>query len=323
MGRYVLRRLGVALLLLWVVLTATFFLLHIAPGEPALLFEDPRIGAEQRQRLRDFYGLDEPLGMQYAIWLGKVVRGDWGTSITQQRSAARVLADRFPATLLLTVAVLLVEYGLGIALGVWAAGNAGSWWDHQIRMVSLFLLTVPVFWLALLAIELLGVRWQVFPVQQMSSDSAADFSLVGRVLDVAHHLVLPAMVLGLARCGAVMRFVRNGLLEVLQQDYIRTAAAIGLGRRRILWVHALKNAVGPLVQRFGLTLPGLLSGTVVIEVIFSWPGVGSATFNALSERDYPVVLAATALSGALVVLSTLATDLVHAVIDPRVRHRVQ
>ncbi len=323
MAHYILRRLGVALLLLWVVLTTTFFLLHIAPGEPTLLFEDPRIGAEQRQRLRDFYGLDEPIGTQYAIWLGKVVRGDWGTSITQQRSAARVLADRFPATVLLAAAVLLLEYGLGIALGVWAAGRAGSWWDHQIRIFSMFVFTVPVFWLALLAIEVLGVRWQLFPVQQMSSDAAADLSLAGRLLDVAHHLILPAAVLGLGRCGAVMRFVRNGLLEVLQQDYIRTATAIGLGRRRILWVHALKNAVGPLVQRFGLTLPGLLSGTVVIEVIFSWPGVGSATFNALSERDYPVVLAATGFSGALVVLSTLATDLIHAVIDPRVRHRVQ
>ncbi len=323
MYRYILRRLGVALLLLWVVLTTTFFLLHIAPGEPTRLFEDPRISAEQRQRLREFYGLDRPIGIQYAIWLGAVARGDWGISITQQRGAARVLAERFPATVLLAAAVLALEYGLGVVLGVWAAGRAGSWWDHQIRMVSLFLLTVPLFWLALVAIEVLAVRWHLFPVQQMSSDSAADLPLAARLLDVVHHLVLPAAVLGLGRCGAVMRFVRGGLLEVLQQDYIRTAAAIGLSRRRILWVHALKNAAGPLVQRFGLSLPGLLSGTVVIEVIFSWPGVGKTTFDALMERDYPVVLAATGLSGALVVLSTLATDLIHAAIDPRVRDHVR
>lgn len=319
MLRFALRRFGVALLLLWVVLTSTFFLLHLAPGDPTALFEMPRMSPEQRQRLRQVYGLDRPLPIQYATWLGAAVRGDWGLSITHQRSAARVLAERFPNTVILVAGVLIVEYGLGLTLGVASAARAGSHLDHQIRGLSLLLFAVPVFWLAILLIELFAVRWGFFPVSEMTSHGAAARPLGGRLLDLLHHLALPALALGLARCGAVVRFVRNGLLEILGQDYVRTAHAVGLSPRRILWVHALKNAAGPLVQRFGVALPGLLSGTVVIEVIFSWPGIGKVTFDALLERDYSVVLAATALSGALVVMSTFLTDLLQAWVDPRVR----
>lgn len=319
MLRFALRRFGVALLLLWVVLTATFFFLHLAPGGATAVLEDPTMSEAQRLRLRQVYGLDRPLATQYVAWLGAALRGDWGVSITRQRGAARVLAELFPNTVILVAGVLVIEYGLGLTLGVASASFAGRRLDRLIRGLSLLLFAVPVFWLAILAIELFAVRWELFPIGEMSSLGAGALPWPERLLDLLHHLALPALVLGLARCGAVVRFVRNGLLEILGQDYIRTARALGLGPRRILWVHALKNAAGPLVQRFGFTLPGLLSGTVVTEVIFSWPGIGKVTFDALLERDYPVALAATGLTGVIVVLSTLMTDLLQAWIDPRVR----
>jgi peptide/nickel transport system permease protein len=319
MLRFTARRLGSALLLLWVVLTSTFFLLHLAPGDPIQVFDQPGFTEAQRQNLRAYYGLDQPVVVQYATWLGAVLRGDWGVSISQHRSAVRVLAETFPNTLLLVAAVLVVEYGVGVGLGVASAARTGKAVDHQIRAVSLVLFALPVFWLGIVLIELFAVRWDLFPVGQMRSDNAAGWPWYRRAFDLAHHLVLPATALGLARCASVMRYVRTGLLEILSQDYIRTARAIGLGPGRVLWVHALKNALGPLIQRFGFTLPGLLSGTIVTEFVFAWPGLGRATLDAVFSRDYPVVLAVTGLSGVIVVASTLAADLLHAAVDPRVR----
>lgn len=305
--------------MLLLVLTATFFLIHIAPGEPSRLFDNPRISADKRQELRRVYGLDRPLAEQYVTWMGSVLKGDWGHSISLGRPAFEVLLEKMPNTCLLVAAGIVVEHALGLALGLVAAARAGSFLDRQIRVLSLVLFSIPAFWLALLAIELLTVRWGLFPTQQMRSEGAHLLPPFEQMLDVLHHLVLPGLILGVARCGAVVRFVRNGLLEVLSQDYIRTARAKGLSPARVLWVHALPNALVPLVQRFGLALPMLLSGTLVIEVVFAWPGVGFAVFQAILQRDYPVILASTAMSGALVALGNLMADLLHAWLDPRVR----
>lgn len=322
MLRYTLRRILAAILLVWIVLTVTFALLHLAPGDPLWIYEKPGSSEEQKQRLREIYGLDKPIFTQYLVWLGGVARGDWGTSIIQQRSVALIVADRFGNTLVLVAGVLLVEYGLGMPLGVLAAARAGSRIDFLVRFFSLVFLSIPVFGVGMLLIEMPAVRWGWFPINQMTSDDADGLPFLQRMLDTGHHLVLPALALGLRRAATVGRYIRNGLLEVLNQDYIRTAQAIGLSSARILWVHALKNALGPLVQRFGLTLPGLLSGTVVVEVIFAWPGLGRTSLAALSEQDYPVALATTGLAAVLVVFGTLVADLLHAAIDPRVRDHV-
>ncbi len=320
MFRFLLRRVGASALLLFLVLTATFFFIHIAPGEPSRLFDNPRLSAEKRQEIREAYGLDQPLGRQYLTWMGSVLRGNWGSSISFGRPAFEVLLEKMPNTCLLAAGAIVVEHILGFALGLLAAARAGSLLDRQIRVLSLVLYSVPAFWFALLAIELLTVRWGLFPTNQMRSNRAYLLPPLEQVADVLHHLALPALILGIVRCGAVVRFVRNGLLEVLGQDYIRTARAKGLKPMRVLWVHAMRNALIPLIQRFGLALPFLLSGTLVIEVIFSWPGVGLAVFQAMLQRDYPVILAATAMTGALVAGGSLLADLLHAWLDPRVRN---
>lgn len=319
MSRTVLRRFGASLLLVYVVLTLTFFVIHLAPGEPGAFFVDTRLSEDTRDAARTRLGLDQPLHRQYLLWLTATLRGDWGTSFTSGRPALAVVLEQLPHTFILVLAASAVEYGLGLPLGLYAARRADGAGDHAIRTVSLALYSMPSFWLGLLLIEWFAVRWTLFPPGQMTSVGADALPWGARLRDLLHHLALPALTLGLIRCGAVVRFTRNGLLEAMGQDYIRTARAKGIGERRILWVHALPNALGPLVQRLGVALPIMLSGSLVIESVFSWPGIGYTAYLAVLQRDYPVVLASTALLAILVVFGSLLADLLHAWIDPRVR----
>ena len=320
MIRFLLRRLAASLLLLYLVLSATFFLLHLAPGSPAaLLVEDQRIPAEQRENLRRIYGLDQPLPVQYARWLAAVARGDWGTSFAYQQPVTAVLLDAVPATLLLAAAALLVEQALGLAFGIAAARRPGSAADHAIRVVSLLLYSQPVFWLALMGILLFSLVWPILPTGHMYSVGFEEMGRGARLLDLLRHLILPTVVLALAEAGAVVRYVRASLLEVLGQEHIRAARAKGISERRVVWVHALRSALPPLIQVAALSFVSLLSGTLIAEIIFSWPGIGRLTFEAILSRDYPLVLAATAFSAVMVLLANLAADLLHALADPRVR----
>jgi peptide/nickel transport system permease protein len=315
---FLLRRLAASLLLLWLVLTLTFFLIHLAPGDPIHLVEDQRLTQEQRERLERLYHLDRPVPEQYVAWLGAVVlHGDWGTSFSQQRPVSRVIADFLPRTCLLAGAALLVEYAAALILGIAAARRRGAT-DHLIRFVSLLLHAQPVFWLGLMSILLFSYVWRILPAGGYPSNADTGGSLAG-FLDLLRHLVLPALVLGLYTAGSTIRFVRASLLGVMERDFIRAARAKGLSETRVVWVHGLRNALTPLIQLFGLALPALLSGTLVIEAVFSWPGIGWLTFVSVGTRDYPVLLATTALSGALVAAGSLVADLLHAAANPTVR----
>jgi peptide/nickel transport system permease protein len=319
--RFILRRLAASLLLLYLILTTTFFLLHLAPGSPAgLMAEDGRISLEQRENLRRIYGLDRPLPVQYARWLGAVLRGNWGTSFSLQRPVAAVILDALPATLLLAGAALLVEQAAGVGLGIAAAKRNGSAFDHLVRVLSLLLESQPVFWLGLMAILLFSLAWPVLPAGHMRSVGAGDLGPIARLSDLLWHLILPAVVLGLSSMGSMIRYVRGSLLEILGQEYIRAARAKGLSERRVIWMHALRNALPPLLQVLAISLAGLLSGALVTEVVFSWPGIGRLTFEAIVSRDYPVVLATTAFGAVVVLLANLMADVLHALSDPRVRN---
>ncbi len=321
MTGFLLRRFAASLLLLWLVLTVVFFLVHIAPGDPvdSLLADSRIVSVEQRQALVRALGLDRPVHEQYFLWLGKVVRGDWGISFAQQRPVATAIAEALPATLLLTGAALLVEYVVALLLGVAAARRPGSVLDHVIRVVSLFFNAQPPFWLGLMAILLFAYVWPVMPSGQLHSVDADQMGPLGRLLDLARHLALPALVLGLFAAGSTVRFVRASLLEVLHRDYVRTARAKGLSERRVLWVHALRNALTPVIQIFALTLPSLLSGSLVTETVFALPGIGRLTFSAILARDTPLILGTTALAGATVVLGNLLADVLQVLADPTQR----
>lgn len=314
------RRFAASLLLLYLVLTATFFLIHLAPGEPAVLFAQEPGGGRSGERLRALYGLDRPLAVQYLSWLRAVVLDlDWGTSYTYGRPVTRVLAESLPPTALLGGTALLIQYAVGLPLGVAAARRRDSLADGAIRVGSLTLYSMPTFWLGLMAILLFAGRFPVFPFGHMRSVDADSLSGGARLLDLLWHLALPALTLGLTTAGATVRFVRNRMLEILDEPYIRTARAKGLSERRVIWLHALRNALGPVIQLFGLSIPFVLNGSLIVEVVFSWPGLGRTTFQAILARDYPLILASTAFTGALVVIGNLVADALHAAADPRVR----
>jgi peptide/nickel transport system permease protein len=321
----VAKRLLAGVLALILVVTATFFLTHLAPGKPSLLLTDnPRIPQEQRQRLAARLGLDQPLPVQYGRWLVAVARGDWGISFVHQRPVARVLAAALPSTLLLALATLPLQFGLALFLGMSAAratqrGRGGQLRDQAIRVVSLVFYSLPLFWLALMAILLFAVRWPLFPASHMRSVDAEALSPLARLWDVASHLALPALVLAVSTAGGIARFVRGGLLEAIGQEFVPAARARGLSERRVWWGHALRSRLAPLVQLAGLQLPYLFGGSLVIEVVFAWPGIGRLAYDALIARDYPVILATTTLNAALVIAGNLVADILHAAADPRVR----
>jgi len=316
---FLLRRLFASLLLLYLVATATFFLVHLAPGDPTNLFEGQRINREQREHLRHLYGLDRSLGEQYVRWLGALVRGDLGFSLAQQRPVTTVIAEAFPATLLLATAAIGVEYGAALLLGIAAARRRDGIADHVIRFASLTLNSQPPFWIALMLVLLFAYVWPVLPASHMHTIDADLMSPAGRLLDLLRHLILPALALGLYNAGPTLRFVRGSLIEVMGMDYIRTARAKGLSERRVVWVHGLRNVLTPLIQLFALTFPQLLNGAVLTEIIFAWPGLGRLTFGAVLSRDYPLILGITIFASALVILSNLLADLLQAAADPRVR----
>ena len=319
MGRFLLRRLAACLVLVWLVLTGTFFLLHLAPGGPGGALEDPRIPSEQRLRLQELWGLDRPLAVQYGRFLTAAVRGEWGHSFQHPRPVAAVVAGALPATLRLAGAALAIEWTLGLLLGVAAARRPGGALDQSLRVVSLVLYSLPTFWLGLRAVLLFSVHWPLFPPSHMASVGAEALPPLARLADLAWHLALPALAVGLPSAAALARFVRGSLVETLGQEFVLAARARGLSGRRVLFGHALRASLAPLSQLFGLSLAFLLSGTLAVEVVFAWPGIGRVTFDAITARDYPVVLATTALSATMVVLGSLAADLLLAWADPRVR----
>jgi peptide/nickel transport system permease protein len=239
---YLLRRVGGSLVLLFLVLTLTFFLIHLAPGDPANLLLDPKTPEPIREQLRHLWGLDQPLGHQYLTWLGAILRGDWGTSLNYQEPVTRILTRAFPNTLVLAAAAALVAFGLGIPLGLWAARRQNELPDHALRIVTFLLYSLPTFWLAVMAILLFSYVLPVLPAGQMHSVGADRLPTGHRALDLLYHLVLPATVLGASFAGAITRFVRNSVLETLDQDYLRTARAKGLSEHRVLGARAPQRA---------------------------------------------------------------------------------
>jgi peptide/nickel transport system permease protein len=316
---FLLRRLGASLLLLVLVLTFLFFFLRLVPGNPINAAEAQSLTAAQKQQLQRLYGLNRPLADQYVTWISSLARGDWGTSLSQQRPVSAALWDVLPATVILALAALGVELAASLLLGVLAARRRGSALDHAIRIATLLLYSQPLFWLGLMAILLFSYVWPVLPASHMRSVDAEFMSPLGRFLDLLRHLVLPAMVMGLGTAGGTARFIRGSLIEVMSQDYIRTARAKGLSERRVVWVHGLRNALVPFTQVFAISLPLLLSGSLIVEVVFSWPGLGRLAFQAILTRDYPLILGATTLSAGMVILGSFLADVLQVLVDPRTR----
>lgn len=271
--------------------------------------------AEQREALLEQFGLNDPVLVRYGKWLAGVVRGDLGVSYNQGLPVGLLLRQRLPNTLTLGLAALVTATVLGILLGTVAAIHRNGWVDHAVSTISTLGMSIPGFWLGIVAIILFAVELRWLPASGIVSSGSG-----GALLDRLRHLVLPAGVLAFTLMPNVVRVTRSALLEVNRADYVRTARGKGLSPNRVLFKHAFKNALVPVLAVLGLVTTALFSGSVVIESVFGWPGLGRLAIEAANGRDYPVILGATLLAGAIVVVVNLAVDMLYAVVDPRIRH---
>lgn len=320
MSRYVLGRFFQAFPLLLGVVTIVFVLIHLAPGDPVLaLVGDFPAPEEYVRKVREEFGLDRPLIEQYVRYVGNLARGEFGYSFVQRRPVLQVIGERAAATALLTGTALVVATLLGVGLGLIAARRPSTVLDATVSGAAVVGFSVPVFWVGQLLILLFAVTLGWLPAQGMVSLRVGPTGW-DRVLDVASHLVLPATALALRLVAMTTRLTRASLLEVLGQEFIRTAEAKGAGPRRVLGRHALPNALLPLVTFVGYNLGFLLAGSALIETVFGWPGVGRLLYDSVFTRDYPVLLGIFLTVSLSVVLANLLTDLLYAYLDPRIRH---
>ena len=319
----VLRRLALAGGLVLAVLALNFTLIHAAPGDPALVIAGEMGGADEEAMasIRKTYGLDRPLIEQFATYIGKSLRGDLGQSYTYSRPVAELILDRLGPTVLLVMTALLSAIVLGTLLGVLASRKPDSVGSGAVTVLSLVGYSMPVFWTGILLVILFGKVWPVMPIAGMRDVRAMGGGGWADILDVAHHLVLPAVTLGIIYLAQYSRLARASMLEVLGSDYIRTARAKGLSDGVVTFKHALRNALMPLVTIAGLQFGNLISGAVLVETVFSWPGLGTLALDAILGRDYPTLLGVLTFSALLVIVANLLTDLSYRWIDPRLRGR--
>lgn len=300
------------------VVTLMFVLIRLAPGDPALLLVGPSAPAAQVAAQRHVLGLDRPWPEQYATWLGRFVRGDWGTSIATGRPVRGMLAQAWPATVRLVGISLVLSYLMGIAVGVLQAVRGGRL-DTALSVATVTLFALPGYWLGLMLVMLFTYRLRWLPAFGSAGFDADFLPPAARAADRLRHLALPLATLTLVGVGGTARYVRGAMLDVIGAPYVTVARAKGLGEARVIARHVLRNALIPVLTLLGLSLPALFSGAVFIEAIFAWPGVGRILVEAVQARDYPVVMGATAVSAVLVVLGNLLADLLASWADPRLR----
>ncbi len=319
MRRYLASRLLQSLVVVLLVTTASFFLAHLAPGGPFSI-DDPRMTEEIRQQLRAQFGLDRPLLEQFGRYLFSLTRGDLGYSFSRRIPVGVALAAALPRTLLLMGIALTLSIVIGVALGAYQAARRGRAADRVLSGVALFFYSLPEFWLALMALIVFAYWIPIFPAGGIVDPTMYDYlGFWGRLGDRIHHLALPAMTYTLLTTAAVARYQRAAMLEVIELDFVRTARAKGLRERSVLAHHALRNALLPVITLLGLAMPMLVGGAVFIETVFSWPGMGQLSAEAIASRDYPLITGTVAVGGVMVVVGSLIADLLYAAADPRVR----
>ncbi len=322
MGWYLLKRLLQAIPLLLGIVTVTFFITRLAPGDPMDIYLESQrqIDPEVIELIRKKHGLDQPIYVQYVKWVANVARGDFGESFRYRRPVSHLLAEAIPYTLQLTILALVLDALLGISLGIISAVKQYSALDKAVTLGSLIIYAIPGFWLALMLVLVFSVNLGWFPTSQTRSMDYDFLSSWGKLLDRLWHLVLPVFVLGVASAAGTARYMRNRLLEVLNEEYVLSARARGFRERVVILKHALRNALIPIVTIYGLALPFLLGGAVIIETIFAWPGMGRMAVEAVTGRDYPLIMATTTVAAVLTVLGNLLADITYASVDPRVSY---
>ncbi len=318
MVSYIVRRSLIFIPMLLGITLITFVVANLAPGDPitAMLSPEDQLNEEDLDRMREALGLNKPIPVRYALWLGQLVQGNFGYSYFTGRPVIERVGGRIWATLELTGAALLISTVMGFLFGVLAALRQYSRWDYTLTVSSLVGLSIPTFFFALVALLVFGSIWQVMPVFGMTSSTTGEFSIT----DNLYHLILPASILSLDLMAQNTRYARTAMLEVLRADYITTARAKGLAEYVVMGRHAFRNALLPLITITSLRLPILLGGAIVVETMFSWPGLGLLSIDAIHQQDYPTVMGLTFFVSALVLGANLLADVLYAFADPRIRY---
>jgi peptide/nickel transport system permease protein len=321
MLRYAASRLLQAVGLVLAVVVLNFVLVHAAPGDPVETIAGASGGMspELMAQLRTQYGLDRSLPVQLGVYLGKVARGDLGYSYFFNLPVTAMIAERVPATLLLVLSAVLLAFFVGTALGVLSARKPNGWLSQFITVLSLVGFAAPVFWLGIMLVILLASVFPILPVAGMRAIDSSGAGGLADMLDVAQHLVLPTLTLSLVYLAQYSRLARSSMLDVLGSDFIRTARAKGLAERVVLYKHALRNALLPVVTVLGLQFGNVLAGAILVETVFNWPGLGRLAFESVLRRDYPTILGVLLFSSVVVVVMNQLTDLCYRFIDPRIK----
>jgi peptide/nickel transport system permease protein len=321
-----LRRAGAALALLWLVVTITFALVRLAPGDAAALLIPPGASAEDVARLRSELGLDQPVAVQYARWIGNLLRGDLGESFALRRPVADVLRDALPVSLGLGLASIALTFAVGVPVGIVQAARRGRTLDRVLTVLTTAVYAAPTYWLALALVAVFtygAAVWGLPPALRLPAfglrTPGAELEGFPALIDLVRHAILPVSILSAVGAAGVARYARSSVADVLGQDFVRTARAKGASGRRVYARHVLANVLPPLVVLFALALPGVVAGSVFVESVFAWPGMGRAMVTAILARDYPVVMGATVVYAALVIAANLSAELALPALDPRRR----
>jgi len=321
MGRYIFKRIMALAALLLGITVITFAVIHLAPGKPTDLEAqfNPKVSMEARERIAHLYGLDKPLHVQYIEWLKRFARLDFGISFMDSRPVMQKILERIPITLTIELFSVILILLIGIPIGISSAVKEGSFYDKGMTVFVFTGFAVPTFWLSLILMDFLGARWGILPISGIKSLEFDKFSFLEKFIDMAKHLALPVFVSAFGGLAGISRYMRSSMLNVLKQDYIRTARAKGLPEKEVLYKHALKNALLPIVTILGLSVPGLIGGSVIFESIFSIPGMGRLFYESVMARDYPVIMGVLVIGAVLTLLGNLLADISYAAVDPRIK----
>jgi peptide/nickel transport system permease protein len=314
-SKYILHRLLISVPVLFGVTVIAYFIMTLAPGDAVDMLISPGLSAEDIALKRKALGLDQPVPVQYVRWLEQLVHGNLGYSFTNRRPVVERIGERIGATLSLAFSALLFSYLVAIPIGVLSAVRQYSILDYVATVFSFLGVSVPSFFFGLLMIYIFALKLDWFPTGGTHT-IGADFSLADRL----SHLVLPMIVLSLQNTGVVMRYTRSSMLDVIHQDYVRAARAKGLGERLVIFRHALRNALIPVITLAGLQFPFLLGGAIITEQIFNWPGMGRLAVEAINQRDYPTIMGLNLLTAVMVIIGNLLADIMYGVVDPRIRY---
>jgi len=321
MGKYIIKRILASLPVLLGITIISFMVIHLAPGKPtdAATQLNPKISLEVRERFEKKYDFDKPIHVQYLKWIGKIIRLDFGRSYIDNRPVIRKIAERLPITLLINILSILTIFMISIPVGIKNALYRGSVFDNVTTCIVFVFFAIPGFWLALILMSFFGVHLGILPISGIVSLDFENFSLAGKIIDVARHLVLPVLVASLGSIAGISRYMRESMLNVIHEDYIRTARAKGLPENLVVYKHALSNALLPIITIIGLSIPGLISGSVIFESVFSIPGMGRLMVESVFQRDYDVIMAGLVISACLTLLGNLIADIAYSYADPRIR----